>query len=60
MSTTPDPAEPTRHPADEAPANAPGTGETLCRRCEGTGKVDGSRCPDCDGTGIVIGGIGGG
>jgi DnaJ-class molecular chaperone len=47
-------------PADESRPGVPGAGENLCRRCEGKGRLpDGSACPDCDGTGIVITEIGG-
>ena len=48
-------------PGDEAAAGTPGAGEDVCRRCQGTGKLEnGSTCPDCGGTGKVIEGIGGG
>lgn len=50
---------PNMSPGDEAPAGTPGTGETLCRRCAGSGTVDGQPCPDCEGSGRVIAGIGG-
>jgi hypothetical protein len=46
-------------PGDEAPAGTPGTGEDLCRTCGGDGQLNGSACPDCDGTGKVTVGIGG-
>ena len=36
-----------------------GAGENVCRRCEGTGKVDGVACPACGGTGKVVTPIGG-
>ena len=50
-----------RSPGDDAPAGTVGTGEDVCGRCEGTGKLDGDRvCPDCEGSGVVIQGIGGG
>ena len=49
------------HPGDEALPGTPGTGEDVCQRCAGGGKLPGGQeCPDCDGTGIVIQGIGGG
>ncbi|MED5622271.1 hypothetical protein [Ideonella sp. BN130291] len=48
------------HPGDEAPAGAPGSGESVCRRCGGSGRDQGQACPDCGGTGKVIEGIGGG
>lgn len=55
---TPDPS---MNPGDEAPAGSPGTGEAVCPRCAGRGKLAGDvRCPDCGGTGKVIEGIGGG
>ncbi len=46
-------------PGDEAPPGTPGAGEAPCRRCHGTGKIDGKPCPDCDGTGVVLQEIGG-
>ena len=48
-------------PGDEAPAGTPGTGENVCRRCGGTGRIEasGQRCPECAGTGRVTTGIGG-
>ncbi|VTU39387.1 hypothetical protein H6CHR_05465 [Variovorax sp. PBL-H6] len=45
---------------DEAPPGTPGTGEGICRRCGGSGRISGSEpCPDCGGTGHVTVGIGG-
>ncbi len=44
---------------EEVPENTPGAGENICRNCEGTGTVDGGKCPDCDGTGKVIVPLGG-
>ena len=52
------PDEPLR-PADEAAADAPGAGENVCRRCNGSGRADGTECPDCNGTGSITEGIGG-
>lgn len=46
-------------PGDEAAPGTPGTGENLCRECNGTGKLDGKPCPVCNGTGKVTEGIGG-
>ncbi|WP_043531516.1 hypothetical protein [Litchfieldella xinjiangensis] len=59
MSDKPDD---TRHeaPGDEAPPGTPGTGQDLCRHCNGSGEVNGGKCPECEGTGYVIEGIGGG
>jgi DnaJ-class molecular chaperone len=44
---------------DQVPGGAPGSGENVCRKCNGSGKVDGKPCPDCGGTGKVTTGIGG-
>lgn len=49
----------TMRPGDEAPPGTPGTGEALCHACGGSGKLDGRPCPECDGTGIVVQGVGG-
>jgi hypothetical protein len=46
-------------PADEALSGTPGTGETVCSRCDGTGLVGTAKCPECEGTGKVTRGIGG-
>ncbi|VTU41244.1 hypothetical protein H4CHR_05979 [Variovorax sp. PBS-H4] len=53
--------EPTTPKAgDEAPPGTPGTGEGICRRCGGSGRLSASEpCPDCGGTGHVTVGIGG-
>ncbi|WP_167350784.1 hypothetical protein [Methylobacterium variabile] len=50
--------EPTK-PGDKAEPGTPGTGENLCRRCAGTGRIEGDSCPDCAGTGKVTEPIGG-
>lgn len=49
------------HPAnpDAVPPGTKGSGENICRRCEGSGKLDGRACPDCGGTGKVVTPIGG-
>ncbi len=44
---------------DEVPEATPGAGEDICRRCGGTGRIDGERCPDCNGTGKITAPIGG-
>jgi len=48
------------NPGDVAPPVTPGTGENLCPKCGGSGRVDDAACPNCDGTGKVTEGIGGG
>jgi len=52
-------AQPPMSPGDEAPVGTPGTGETVCPRCGGSGKQGGSACPECGGTGKINVGIGG-
>jgi hypothetical protein len=47
-------------PGDEAAAGTPGSGEAVCHRCGGSGRVDGAMCPTCGGSGKVVRGIGGG
>lgn len=51
--------QPPMRPGDEAAAGTPGTGETVCPQCGGSGKVDGRDCPTCEGTGHINVGIGG-
>ncbi|VWX62484.1 conserved hypothetical protein [Burkholderiales bacterium 8X] len=47
-------------PGDEAPPGTPGTGESICRTCGGSGRDPDRRiCPECNGTGKVTVGIGG-
>jgi DnaJ-class molecular chaperone len=48
------------HPGDEAAPGTPGTGENLCPRCNGSGRIDGGECAACGGTGKVIEGLAGG
>jgi DnaJ-class molecular chaperone len=49
--------------SDETPEKVPedseGSGENICRKCGGTGKVEGETCPDCQGTGKLTTPIGG-
>ena len=47
------------NPGDEAAPGTQGTGENLCRECNGTGALNGVPCPNCDGTGKIVEGIGG-
>ena len=55
----PSTAQPPMSPGDEAPVGTPGTGETVCPRCGGSGRQGASACPECQGTGKINVGIGG-
>lgn len=44
---------------DKVPPGTPGAGESICRKCEGTGQINGGDCPECAGSGKVIAPIGG-
>ena len=57
-STAPRPPGAT-NPGDEAPEGTPGTGENICRKCGGSGRVGAAACPSCQGGGKVIVGVGG-
>jgi hypothetical protein len=48
------------NPGDEAPAGTPGTGESICRECGGSGRMAEAPCPSCGGSGKVTTGMGGG
>jgi len=53
--------DPDLKPGDEAEPGTPGAAEDLCEGCGGSGKLpDGKPCPECEGTGRVMRGIGGG
>lgn len=54
------PDDPPLNPGDEAAPGTPGTGEDVCRRCNGSGRLAETECPECGGTGVVVEGIGGG
>jgi hypothetical protein len=43
------------NPGDEAVRGTPGTGEDICPECHG----DNAPCPNCDGRGTIVRGIGG-
>jgi DnaJ-class molecular chaperone len=48
------------NPGDDAPPGTPGTGEDVCPKCSGSGRVGDAPCEHCGGTGIVIKGVAGG
>jgi len=41
-------------PGDETEPGARQSGENICPRCSGTGKIDGKACPECRGSGKVV------
>lgn len=45
---------------DDAAPGTPGAGENVCPECNGSGRIGAGQCRTCDGSGIVIEGIGGG
>jgi DnaJ-class molecular chaperone len=42
-----------RKAGDEVPPGTEQSGEAICPRCQGSGRVDAGRCPDCRGTGTI-------
>lgn len=48
-----------RQNTDAVPEGTPNAAENICRRCGGTGEIDGETCPDCKGTGKVLTLVGG-
>ena len=62
MSSNPaqDPAATrTARPGDEVPPGTPGSGEDVCPRCKGAGKLNGQLCENCAGTGMITRAVGG-
>jgi hypothetical protein len=57
QSTAPMPAG---SPGDDAAPGTAGTGEDVCPKCQGSGRVENAVCESCGGTGIVIKGVAGG
>lgn len=51
---------PRPEPGDDAAPGTPGTGESICPDCHGTGRLGTRECATCGGTGKVIKGVGGG
>jgi hypothetical protein len=43
-----------KKPGDEVPPGTPQSGEAICRRCKGSGRVEDEACPDCGGSGKVV------
>lgn len=50
---------PELNPGDEAAPGTPGTGESPCPACHGSGRRAGKACPECGGSGLIVEGIGG-
>lgn len=38
-------------PGDEVSPDTPQSGDDVCERCGGTGRMDEATCPECAGTG---------
>jgi hypothetical protein len=47
------------NPGDEAAPGTPGTGEDVCPECNGKGRIDGSPCNNCGGSGTITRAVGG-
>lgn len=52
--------KPKMNPGDQARPGTPGTGENICPKCQGTGRLGGESCDYCGGTGKVREGLAGG
>ena len=48
-----------RNAGDEAARGTVGTGEDICPECHGEGRIVGSACPNCGGSGTINRAIGG-
>jgi len=44
---------------DTVPPDTPFSAENVCRRCAGSGRLDGAPCPECGGSGKVVTPVGG-
>jgi DnaJ-class molecular chaperone len=42
-----------KSPGDQVEPGTKQAAENTCRKCNGTGRIDGKPCPDCAGTGKV-------
>lgn len=40
-------------PGDETAPGTKQSGEAICPKCAGRGRVDGKTCPACEGTGTI-------
>jgi DnaJ-class molecular chaperone len=43
-----------KSPGDQVRPGTKQSGENICPRCKGTGRLDEKSCPDCGGSGKVI------
>jgi DnaJ-class molecular chaperone len=43
-----------KKPGDEVPPGTPQSGEAICPRCHGSGRVADEACPDCGGSGMIV------
>jgi DnaJ-class molecular chaperone len=53
VNDTPESSKPRATDADTAGSDGAQTGENVCPRCGGSGRVGADRCPTCDGSGRV-------
>lgn len=44
---------PARSPGDETDPGSRQSGEAICPRCNGSGRLESRSCPDCSGSGHV-------
>jgi len=54
---TPDPGAQT-NAGETVPPGTEQSGENVCRRCAGRGRIHGHECPECAGTGKVTTSVG--
>jgi DnaJ-class molecular chaperone len=47
------PAGAAEKPGDEVPPGSPQSGENICPRCNGSGRLADAQCPECGGSGKV-------
>lgn len=48
------PGDRKRMPGDEASPGSAQTGDQICARCGGSGRIEAAPCPDCDGSGRIV------
>jgi hypothetical protein len=51
--------KPALNPGDDAAPGTPGTGEDVCPKCHGKGRIGDVTCTNCAGTGKITKAVGG-